>query len=570
MLKGRSFRIPHSQFTILMDPLETVFLYHDRTKHHFHRYAASLRYLDWANQPDPFRRYEGAELHGLMLAGESPTPTYDDLFRPGAIPPQPVNIATVSRLFEFSLALSAWKEYQGSRWALRVNPSSGNLHPTEGYLVTGAIEGLCDAPSVFHYAPKEHALERRGELDVCHCSQSSDRVIDSGLLVGLTSIHWREAWKYGERAYRYCQHDAGHALAAVSVAATMLGWRARLLDLDDARTAALLGLNRDADFIGAEREHPDLLLAIHLPPFQGGKQGGSSEPRALARADSPVELWTQALENAKWTGRANALSRNHADWPIIDEVANACLRHAASRLEQSPPTLLLPIEPTRSPVSAAQIVRQRRSAVAFDGRTSITAKKFFLILDRTLPRSDRPLWNALPPPICVHLALFVHLVEGLDKGLYMLVRDPRKLDELRSACDPTFAWTQPDGCPEGLPLYLLKTGDARRVAAQLSCGQEIAGASAFSLGMIADFEAPIRQYGAWLYRRLFWETGAIGQVLYLEAEAAGIRGTGIGCFFDDPVHDLLGFKDRRFQSLYHFTVGGPVEDLRLTTRSPYP
>jgi hypothetical protein len=61
----------------------------------------------------------------------------------------------------------------------------------------------------------------------------------------------------------------------------------------------------------------------------------------------------------------------------------------------------------------------------------------------------------------------------------------------------------------------------------------------------------------------------IGQVLYLEAEAHGVRGTGIGCFFDDAVHDMLGFSDNRFQSLYHFTIGKPVEDSRLTTYPPY-
>ena len=59
------------------------------------------------------------------------------------------------------------------------------------------------------------------------------------------------------------------------------------------------------------------------------------------------------------------------------------------------------------------------------------------------------------------------------------------------------------------------------------------------------------------------------QVLYLEAEAAGVRATGIGCFFDDPVHDVFGFRDLAFQSLYHFTVGGPVDDPRLTTLPPY-
>jgi hypothetical protein len=83
--------------------------------------------------------------------------------------------------------------------------------------------------------------------------------------------------------------------------------------------------------------------------------------------------------------------------------------------------------------------------------------------------------------------------------------------------------------------------------------------------MIADFGETLRQRGPWWYRRLFWEAGTVGQVLYLEAEAAGIRSTGIGCYFDDACHAVLGLKDDQFQSLYHFTVGGPVDDPRLTT-----
>jgi hypothetical protein len=74
---------------------------------------------------------------------------------------------------------------------------------------------------------------------------------------------------------------------------------------------------------------------------------------------------------------------------------------------------------------------------------------------------------------------------------------------------------------------------------------------------------------AWNYRYLFWETGFIGQVLYLEAEAAGVRGTGIGCYFDDSVHETLGIKDETFQSLYHFTIGTPLVDNRLQTLPAY-
>jgi hypothetical protein len=119
-----------------------------------------------------------------------------------------------------------------------------------------------------------------------------------------------------------------------------------------------------------------------------------------------------------------------------------------------------------------------------------------------------------------------------------------------------------------LPLYWIMEGDAQRVAAQVSCHQDIAGDGAFSLGMLAEFEGCVRQ-GAWWYPRLFWESGLVGQVLYLEAEAAGVRATGIGCFFDDPVHEIVAIKDQTLQSLYHFTVGGPVEDQRLTTLPPY-
>ena len=94
-------------------------------------------------------------------------------------------------------------------------------------------------------------------------------------------------------------------------------------------------------------------------------------------------------------------------------------------------------------------------------------------------------------------------------------------------------------------------------------------AVAISLGMIADFTDSVAQYGAPFYRNLFWEAGMVGQVLYLEAEAAGIRATGIGCYFDDPVRDVFGITSHGWQSLYHFTVGGPVEDSRLTTLPAY-
>ena len=214
------------------DALQRVFHYHESTKHHFQSYASGPGYLDWATQPNPFRRYAGARLVPLEKIPTTDKPLYDDAFVLGRIPPVPVSVSlrTISQIFYDSLAISAWKSTGQASWALRVNPSSGNLHPTEGYLICGSITGLCDTPSVFHYAPKEHGLEARAVFGLGLWDALWPGAPANGFLLGLASIHWREAWKYGQRAYRYCQHDAGHAIGAISIAAAGLGWQTRILD----------------------------------------------------------------------------------------------------------------------------------------------------------------------------------------------------------------------------------------------------------------------------------------------------------------------------------------------------
>jgi hypothetical protein len=86
--------------------------------------------------------------------------------------------------------------------------------------------------------------------------------------------------------------------------------------------------------------------------------------------------------------------------------------------------------------------------------------------------------------------------------------------------------------------------------------------------MLAEL-GPALDEAPWSYRALHWEAGILGHVLYLEAEAAGVRGTGIGCFLDEVVHELVGIESDRFRDVYHFTVGGAVEDGRLTTLPAY-
>jgi nitroreductase len=164
--------------------------------------------------------------------------------------------------------------------------------------------------------------------------------------------------------------------------------------------------------------------------------------------------------------------------------------------------------------------------------------------------------------------LFVHRVDGLEPGLYVLIRRPEAEPSLRGCLKGEFLWRRPQGVPAHLPLFQLAAADCRAFARAVSCHQAIASDGCFSLGMLSEFE-PVVRSDAWRYRQLHWEAGLLGQVLYLEAEAVGLRGTGIGCFFDDCMHEELGLGDGAFQSLYHFTVGRPLTSDRITTLPAY-
>jgi len=486
----------------------------------------------------------------------------------GAVAPVPLSIDSLSLFLRYALSLTAWKRLGGATWSLRANPSSGNLHPTEGYAILPALDGVHDRPAVHHYAPREHGLERRADLDPAAWSALMAGFPPSSFLVGLSSIPWREAWKYGERAFRYCQHDTGHALAAMRIAAAALGWQIRLLgEAGDADVSSLLGLDRDADRGRAEREQPEL-VAVVTP---ARPEGSLALPRGL-----PEDALRGAAAGA-WHGVANALNPAHAfDWPVIDEVARATWRPrqrlADEDLSRFPSEEELFLPPVRSgEFTAEKVILGRRSAVSMDGATSIPAATFFRMLARLVPTRDgRAMpWDALPWRPRLHLGLFVHRVRDLPPGLYTLVRDPDMVTPVHAWMARDFLWRRPPGCPPGLQLFLLQEGDCRGLAADVSCGQDIAGDGAFSLGMIADKRRSLAGYGAAFYKNLFWEAGVVGQVLYLEAEEAGIRSTGIGCYFDDPVHEVFGLASPAWQSLYHFTVGGPVEDARLTTSPAY-
>jgi SagB-type dehydrogenase family enzyme len=299
--------------------------------------------------PDPFRHYEGVPVIDLPA---DPKPNR-----------APGWIDFLSGLLYYSASISATKQtISGQRYALRVNPSSGNLHPTEFHLA--CPNGL------YHYRVSSHMLEQRAAGDY------------GPLRFLLTTIAWREAWKYQSRAYRYCLHDLGHAWQSLALAAQAMGCHAIAVgNFDDDELAHSWGL--------AEDEWPMLELEIHgAPEFPAG---GSRE-------------W--------FGGIANELSTEVIRYPLIEEMQAATKKgkaESAGWQAKAP-----------APLEFGEIVRRRRSALDFrGGDESISREQLLTLLD-------------VAEDGYIELYLYVHRVRDVAAGLYRYWPGEARLELLKS------------------------------------------------------------------------------------------------------------------------------------------
>jgi SagB-type dehydrogenase family enzyme len=550
----------------LTDARAAVRAYHAQSKHRFERYAPGPASLDWDAQPDPFRTFAGCPCLELPLPAEGIDLPFSALYTPGAVPPSELGSAALGALLELSLAISAWKSMGPARWAVRCNPSSGNLHPVEAYLVLPRTD--LGPAGLYHYEARDHALELRCRFDEDLAARLAELLPGGCLLVGLSLVPWREAWKYGVRAWRYCQLDLGHAIGALGYAGACIGWRVRALtDWSRPEIARLLGLDRTADFERDEPEYPAALLMLGPDPL-----GLPPQPGLLAE-----------IAEQGWQGKANRLDPRHLyRWDAVDAMARLDVPPVGSGPLAAP---LPALAPALSDPPAVQVIRRRRSARAFNPKATIDAGTFYRLLDACRPRPGTGPWDLCQGQSRLHLLLFVHRVEGLPQGLYLLAADPSAVADLKAQTRPEFAWAQPTDCPAGLPCYRLISADAQKAAMHLGCHQQICAQSAFALAMLGEFDAAIGETpaGSCLprglpvpcgsspagYDLLYQEAGRLGQALYLHAEAEGLGSSGIGCYFDDPIHEMIGLQDQRLQTLYMFTAGPARPELGVTDEPAY-
>lgn len=490
--------------------------YHELTKHSAASLRRNQRALDWANMPDPFRHYQGAPVLDLPADPPPPrTPALEILAGKLGSTQTADGAAFLSQLMFYSASISAIKKVlsTGYTYALRVNPSSGNLHPTEFHFCT---RGLSHWPGgIYHYLPSSHMAEQRAIGDFS--AQLPDA--NAPLTFLLTSIVWREAWKYGDRAYRYCMHDIGHAWQALTLAARAMG-------CESCATGRFPDDSISKSFLLAEDEWPMLLVTLT----------GPSIPVHTSIPAAPV----------LYGGQPNLLSAEQISYPSIENI------HAASKLFPPPtqsapeiPSAHRPGEPGRGEIKLpssistestfADVVRTRRSALDFrGGAETISLPQLATIL----AAAAHPFFADFSTRRFVQLYLYVHRVTDLPPGVYRY-------------------W------PAQHELEMIRQGDQRLVAAALSLGQNLAGNACVAFSMIGDFESAANIHGDRGVRYVHFEAGAIGQRMYLAAEALGLRATGIGAFFDNEVHRYLNLAPEQGQVVYHFAIGYPVTDPRL-------
>lgn len=149
---------------------------------------------------------------------------------------------------------------------------------------------------------------------------------------------------------------------------------------------------------------------------------------------------------------------------------------------------------------------------------SIQSEDFFCILDKLIPRRNTPPWDAFPWQPRMYLVLFVHRVNGLEPGLYIMLRKDAALSSLKSTLSDKMEWRRVDNAPKHLNIYRLVKANSQKAAATLFCHQRIASDSAFSLGILSEFDAALAE-GACTYKHLYWKAGIIGRVLYLESRS---------------------------------------------------
>ncbi|MGH7847623.1 MAG: SagB/ThcOx family dehydrogenase [Candidatus Binatia bacterium] len=483
--------------------LKAAWNYHDATKHSYESIRQNRHFLDWDNQPLPFKIYSGLEPIALpRKLSSSGRKALETIAAPaaGATPELP-DLQRLAELLYLSAGITKRRPYPGGEMLFRAAACTGALYHIDLYLACGDLPDL--AAGVYHFGPHDFSLRKlragdyRAVLIEATGGEPAVRHAPATLLC--VSTFWRNAWKYQSRTYRHCFWDNGTLLANLLAAAVSREVPARVVvGFVDSVVSQLLGLDTTRE------------AALTLIPL----------------GHTPAAAPTPAPEMSSLELETTPLSRTEVDYPAIramhrasslespDEVI-AWRADGASVGHSTPSTRpsgrVFPLQPVADDSTAASSLEEvisRRGSTRRFARVPITFVELSTLLERATRGVPADFANATGE-VLNDLYLIVNAVDGLPSGAYFFDRE-------RSAVE------------------LLKEGDFRQDAGHLGLGQEIPADASVDVFFLTDLKPVLEQFGNRGYRAAQLDAAIMGGKLYLGAYAQGLGASGL-TFFDDDV-----------------------------------
>ena len=500
--------------------------YHDSTKHSYRSVYGSRHFLDWSNQPIPYKIY--STLQPILLPTDFPPSAVPALDAIAGIPLPPPDeripdLLTLARLCFFSNGITKRIRYPQGEIAFRAAACTGALYHIEIYLVCGDLPDL--PAGVYHYGAHDHGLRqlRSGDFRqvLVEATGAEPSIVHAPVVAISTSTFWRNAWKYQARAYRHSFWDDGTILANLLAVATAQRMPARVVlgFADDAVNQLL-----DVD--------PDKEAAISLIAL-----GHTAQTPPPAPPVAPLALPTVPL------------SRREVEYPAIRQM------HAASSLASGyeaaawrgvlpwPPSPiptgpLVPLRPLPAsdlPTDPIEVVIRRRGSTRRFAQAPITFEQLSTALDRSTRGIPADFLGAGADSLN-QAYLIVNAVDGLGSGAYVFHRERRTLE-------------------------LLKRGNFRGEAGELALGQDLGADAAVNVYFLADLGPILARFGNRGYRAAQLDAAITAGKLYLAAYALGFGATGL-TFFDDDVTAFFSPHAAGKSVLFLETLGQPLKRRR--------
>jgi SagB-type dehydrogenase family enzyme len=484
--------------------------YHEETKHSPYSVRAVPHFLDWENQPLPFKIYEGVE--------STPLPAVSAIGAHDGAGDGVLDVSSLSKLLFYTAGITKRLRLRGgSEMPFRAAACTGALYHVEIYVASGPLDGL--EPGLFHYDPRAHALDRLRSGDfrshLAEAAAGEHHVDNAAATLVLTTTYWRNAWKYRARAYRHAFWDSGTMLANLFAMGASLSIPARLvMGFTDDDVHRLIGVDPN-------RESAVALVSL-----------GRSATRAEREAEPvpPLELATVPL------------SREEVDYPAIRDVQRASSLGNADdvrqwreggepiRTEHGGAPDLRALEPEAAgEASIERVIRKRGSSRQFS-RGPIDYSHLSTMLAAATRGTSA---DCLPG-------------EGTLSDPYLIANDVRGLPAGSYAFHP-----------ETLGLETLREGDLRSQAGFLDLDQSLAADASANVYFLVNLEPLFERYGARGYRVAQIEGGILGGRIYLAAYALGLGATGL-TFYDDAVTEFFSPHAAGKAVMFLVAVGVPA------------